>query len=55
MNPDELKFSWSIANPTWREWTLENREALELFLQGPTKRTPRTGPEIPRPTRIPSS
>jgi hypothetical protein len=33
-NPDDLKFSWSIANPKWREWAGENREALELFLQG---------------------
>jgi hypothetical protein len=33
-SPDGLKFSWSIANPSWRVWTLENREALELFLQG---------------------
>ena len=29
-----LKFSWSIANPTLREWAGENREAFELFLQG---------------------
>src|SRR4051794_39852604 len=28
-NPDEVKFSWSLANPSWREWTLENREALD--------------------------
>jgi hypothetical protein len=33
-NPDDLQFSWSIANPKWREWAGENREALELFLQG---------------------
>jgi hypothetical protein len=33
-NPDDLTFSWSIANPKWREWAGENREALELFLQG---------------------
>jgi len=32
--PGELKFSWSIANPTLREWAGENREAFELFLQG---------------------
>ncbi len=32
--PDDLKFSWSIANPKLREWAGENREALELFLQG---------------------
>ena len=28
------KFSWSIANPTLREWAGENREAFELFQQG---------------------
>jgi hypothetical protein len=32
--PDGPKFSWSIANPKTREWAGENREALELFLQG---------------------
>jgi len=32
--PDDPKFSWSIANPASREWAGENREALELFLQG---------------------
>ena len=32
--PDDSKFSWSIANPKLREWAGENREALELFLQG---------------------
>jgi hypothetical protein len=32
--PDDLKFSWSIAKPKMREWAGENREALELFLQG---------------------
>jgi hypothetical protein len=32
--PDDLKFSWSIAKPRMREWAGENREALELFLQG---------------------
>ena len=32
--PDDPKFSWSIANPKLREWAGENREALELFLQG---------------------
>ena len=32
--PDDPKFSWSIANPALREWAGENREALELFLQG---------------------
>ena len=32
--PNEPKFSWSIANPASREWAGENREALELFLQG---------------------
>jgi hypothetical protein len=30
----DVKFSWSIANPTLREWAGENREAFELFLQG---------------------
>ena len=33
-DPGELKFSWSIANPTLREWAGENREAFELFQQG---------------------
>jgi hypothetical protein len=33
-DPDDPKFSWSIANPKAREWAGENREALELFLQG---------------------
>src|SRR5262249_27211127 len=33
-DPSELKFSWSIANPTLREWTGANREAFELFQQG---------------------
>jgi hypothetical protein len=32
--PQDPKFSWSIANPKLREWAGENREALELFLQG---------------------
>jgi hypothetical protein len=32
--PNAPKFSWSIANPASREWAGENREALELFLQG---------------------
>jgi len=32
--PDAAKFSWSIADPASREWAGENREALELFLQG---------------------
>jgi hypothetical protein len=32
--PDDPKFSWSIADPASREWAEENREALELFLQG---------------------
>jgi hypothetical protein len=32
--PEAPKFSWSIANPASREWAGENREALELFLQG---------------------
>jgi hypothetical protein len=32
--PDDPKFSWSIANPKLREWAGENREALELLLQG---------------------
>jgi hypothetical protein len=32
--PSDLKFSWSIANPMWREWTEANREAFELFRQG---------------------
>jgi hypothetical protein len=31
--PGDLKFSWSIANPMWREWAGANREAFELFLQ----------------------
>src|SRR6516165_11172023 len=33
-DPGDVKFSWSIANPTLREWAGENREAFELFLQG---------------------
>ena len=33
-SPGDLKFSWSIANPTLREWAGANREAFELFLQG---------------------
>ena len=33
-DPSELKFSWSIANPTLRQWAGENREAFELFRQG---------------------
>jgi hypothetical protein len=33
-DPSELKFSWSIANPTLREWAGENRGAFELFQQG---------------------
>jgi len=33
-DPGDSKFSWSIANPKLREWAGENREALELFLQG---------------------
>jgi hypothetical protein len=33
-SPGELKFSWSIANPTLREWAGANREAIELFQQG---------------------
>src|SRR5215475_6716897 len=33
-DPGELKFSWSIANPTLREWARKNREAFELFQQG---------------------
>ena len=32
--PGAPKFSWSIAEPKMREWAGENREALELFLQG---------------------
>jgi hypothetical protein len=32
--PDDLKFSWSTANPTLREWAGANREAFELFQQG---------------------
>jgi hypothetical protein len=32
--PGDLKFSWSIANPTVREWAGRNREAFELFQQG---------------------
>jgi hypothetical protein len=33
-DPGDLKFSWSIANPTLREWADENREAFGLFQQG---------------------
>jgi hypothetical protein len=33
-DPSELKFSWSIANPTLREWASQNREAFELFQRG---------------------
>jgi len=33
-DPDDSKFSWSIANPTLREWAGENREAFEMFQQG---------------------
>jgi hypothetical protein len=33
-DPTELKFSWSTANPTLREWAGENREAFALFLRG---------------------
>jgi hypothetical protein len=33
-HPDDPKFSWSIANPKAQKWAKENREALELFLQG---------------------
>src|SRR5262249_53065535 len=33
-DPSELKFSWSIANPTLREWAGQNREAFELFQRG---------------------
>jgi hypothetical protein len=33
-DPSELKFSWSIANPTLREWAGENREAFVLFQRG---------------------
>ena len=29
-----MKFSWSTANPMWREWAKANREAFELFQQG---------------------
>ena len=32
-DPGQLKFSWSIARPMWREWAGENREAFELFRQ----------------------
>jgi hypothetical protein len=32
--PDDPISAWSIANPKLREWARENREALELFLQG---------------------
>ena len=32
-DPGDVTFSWSIANPMWREWAGENREALELFQQ----------------------
>jgi hypothetical protein len=34
LRPDAARFSWSIADPASREWAGENREALELFLQG---------------------
>jgi hypothetical protein len=27
----DVRFSWSIANPMWREWAGKNREAFELF------------------------
>jgi hypothetical protein len=33
-DPRDLKFSWSIADPMWREWALENGEALGLFQRG---------------------
>ena len=33
-DPSDVKFSWSIANPMWREWAEANREAFELFQQG---------------------
>jgi hypothetical protein len=32
--PSDLRFSWSIANPMWREWAVANGEALELFQRG---------------------
>jgi hypothetical protein len=51
-DPGDLKFSWSIANPTLREWAGENREAFERFSRGRNKPTPRTRPEIPRTTGL---
>jgi hypothetical protein len=33
-DPGDSKFAWSIANPKWREWAGENREAFELFQRG---------------------
>jgi hypothetical protein len=33
-SPGELKFSWSAANPTLREWAGANRDTFELFQQG---------------------
>jgi hypothetical protein len=32
--PEDLTFSWSIADPKLREWAEANRAALELFQQG---------------------
>ena len=32
-DPGDVRFSWSIANPTLRVWAGENREAFELFQQ----------------------
>jgi hypothetical protein len=30
-DPDDVRFSWSIAKPMWREWAEADGEALELF------------------------
>ncbi len=32
-DPGDVKFSWSTANPMWRQWAEENREGVELFWQ----------------------
>jgi hypothetical protein len=49
--PDGPKLSWSIANPKVREWAGENREALEVFLQG-ADRPDAAQPEIPQPAGV---
>ena len=33
-DPTDVKFSWSISKPMWREWAEANREAFELFREG---------------------